>query len=207
MQTAMVVPSQPPAADQQADRAAAKQALRRLLRSARRDYVAGLRLDEQAELQSRLVDHLLPLLHGRHCLAIYAPMGSEIDPQMLMWHAGEAGIASAFPAFLDASSPMIFRSGRCAEDCPVGGVQPPHQAKQVEPDLVLVPLLAVDRSGNRLGQGGGHYDRALPALRANGARIIGVGWAVQLLDIALPAEPWDVRLDAFASPDGILEFK
>jgi 5-formyltetrahydrofolate cyclo-ligase len=206
MQTAMVVPSHPPAAEKQADRAAAKQALRRVLRSARRDYVAGLSLDEKAQLQSRLVDHLLPELAGRHYIAGYAPMGSEIDPAMLLWHAGNAGIDSAFPAFLDVSSPMIFRSGQCAEDCPVGGVQPPHQARTVDPDLVLVPLLAIDHTGNRLGQGGGHYDRALPALRERGARIIGVGWAMQLLDIALPAEPWDVPLDAFASPEGIQEF-
>jgi len=206
MQTAMVVPSQPPAADQQADRAAAKQALRRMLRVARKDYVAGLRLDEQAELQSRLVDVLLPELKGRRVVAGYSPVGSEIDATMLQWHAGNAMITSSYPAFATATSPMIFRGGQCGEDCPVGGVQPPPQARETVPDLVLVPLLAVDRSGNRLGQGGGHYDRALPALRARGARIIGVGWAMQLLDIALPAEPWDVRLDAFASPDGIVEF-
>ena len=180
--------------------------MRRILRAARRDYVAGLRLDEQAELQSRLVDHLLPEFRGRTCVAGYSPQGSEIDPQMLMWHAGNALISSAYPAFETAHSPMRFRSGQCAEDCPVGGVQPPHQAKLVEPDLVLVPLLAVDRTGNRLGQGGGHYDRALPALRAKGARIIGVGWSMQLLDTMLAAEPWDVPLDAFASPDGLKEF-
>ena len=201
MQTALVVPSPAPA-----EKPAAKQALRRILRAARRDYVAGLRLDEQAELQSRLVDHLLPLIRDRHCVAGYAPQGSEIDPTMLLWHAGNALIGSAYPAFLTASSTMIFRSGLCAEDCPVGGVQPPGHAKTVEPDFVIVPLLAADRAGNRLGQGGGHYDRALPALRDKGARIVGVGWAMQLLDSGLPTEPWDVRLDAFVSPDGMLEF-
>lgn len=204
MQTAMVVPS--PSSDSPHDRAAAKQALRRLYRVARREYVADLRLDEQAALQSQLVDVLLPELKGRRVVAGYAPMGSEIDPTMLLWHAGNAMIGSCYPAFHPATSPMMFRGGQCAEDSPVGGVQPPGQAAEVEPDLVLVPLLAVDRRGNRLGQGGGHYDRALPALRQRGARIIGVGWAMQLLDIALPAEPWDVRLDAFASPDGIMEF-
>ena len=201
LQTAIVVPSLP-----SVDKPAAKQALRRALRAARRDYVAGLQPDEQAELQSRLVEYLLPELRGRTCVAGYAPMGSEIDPQMLLWHAGNAGINIAYPAFADASSPMIFRSGQCAEDCPVGGVQPPPRAGTVEPDLILVPLLAVDRSGNRLGQGGGHYDRALPALRATGARIVGVGWAMQMLDTLLPVEPWDQSLDAFVSPQGIVEF-
>ena len=197
----MVVPSPAPP-----DPAAAKQAMRRLLRAARRDYVAGVPLEEVAALQSQLVDVLLPELAGVRVIAGYSPMGSEIDPSMLLWHAGNAMITTAFPAFDRADSPMTFRSGQCAQDCPVGGVQPPAQAKLVEPDLILVPLLAVDRTGTRIGQGGGHYDRALPALRAKGARVIGIGWAMQLLDTLLVADPWDVRLDAFASPDGLVEF-
>ena len=197
----MVVPSPAPP-----DPAAAKQAMRRLLRGARRDYVARLRLEEQAEFQSRLADVLLPELTRARVIAGYSPMGSEIDPSMLLWHAGNAMITTAFPAFDLADSPMTFRSGQCAEDCPVGGVQPPAQAKLVDPDLILVPLLAVDRTGTRLGQGGGHYDRALPALRAKGARVIGIGWSMQLLDTLLVADPWDVPLDAFASPDGLVEF-
>ena len=68
---------------------------------------------------------------------------------------------------------------------------------------MFVPLLAVDSRGNRLGQGGGHYDRALPALRDAGATIIGVGWAVQLVDGDLPIDPWDVPLDGFAAPEGV----
>ena len=202
LQTAIVVPSPAPF-----DSASAKQSLRRTTRAARRDYFAALGIEDRAALQSRLVDHLLPELAGRRCVAAYAPRGSEIDPQMLLWHAGNALIDGAYPAFADATSPMHFRSGHCAEDCPVGGAQPPHQAKIVEPDLVLVPLLAVDRTGHRLGQGGGHYDRALVELRAKGARIIGVGWAMQMLDTLLPAEPWDVRLDAFTSPVGLRNFR
>ncbi|MEO7786828.1 MAG: 5-formyltetrahydrofolate cyclo-ligase, partial [Sphingomicrobium sp.] len=156
--------------------------------------------------QSRLVDVLLPELQGRRVVAAYAPVGSEIDPTMLLWHAGNAMITAAYPAFDSATSPMIFRGGQCAEDCPVGGIQPPGQARIVEPDLVIVPLLAIDHAGNRLGQGGGHYDRTLPELREKGARVIGVGWTMQMLEIALPADPWDVPLDAFASPDGLVEF-
>jgi 5-formyltetrahydrofolate cyclo-ligase len=102
---------------------------------------------------------------------------------------------------------MIFRSGQYAEDCPVGGVQPPHQAKEVIPDLVLVPLLAIDPAGHRLGQGGGHYDRVLPALSAVGAMLIGVGWDLQRLDFLLPTDPWDVALDGFASPAGLEMFR
>ena len=77
----------------------------------------------------------------------------------------------------------------------------------VEPDVILVPLIAIDRRGTRLGRGKGHYDRSLGALRRKGARLIGVGWAVQLVAAAIPADPWDIPLDGFASPEGVTWFE
>jgi 5-formyltetrahydrofolate cyclo-ligase len=73
----------------------------------------------------------------------------------------------------------------------------------VQPDLVLVPLIAVDGLGTRLGRGKGHYDRALTRLKKSGARLIGVGWPIQRLTETIPRDAWDVPLDAFASPDGL----
>ncbi len=64
------------------------------------------------------------------------------------------------------------------------------------PDLVIAPLLAFDRSGARLGQGGGHYDRTLEGLRARGPLfVIGLAYAGQQID-AVPREPHDQCLDA-----------
>ena len=71
---------------------------------------------------------------------------------------------------------------------------------------MLVPLVAIDGHGTRLGQGKGHYDRVLANLREHGALLIGIGWQVQKLDATIPAEPWDVPLDGFASPDGLEMF-
>jgi 5-formyltetrahydrofolate cyclo-ligase len=87
----------------------------------------------------------------------------------------------------------------------LGGIpEPAADLPMVRPDLLLVPLLAVDRSGNRLGQGGGHYDRTLAALRATQPTIaIGLAWDVQLVD-AVAAEPWDQPLDAIATPSAFL---
>ena len=184
-----------------------KSDLRRSMRAARNSYVAGLGPDERAALQSRLAEILWPVAQSAGCIAGYAARGSEIDPTMLLRRAANAMIGLAYPAFASATAPMVFRSGQCAEDCPVGGVQPPHQAKEIEPDLVLVPLLAVDQHGNRIGQGGGHYDRALPALRAAGVPLIGIGWTMQRLDFALTPDPWDIPLDGFASPDGLELFR
>ena len=60
---------------------------------------------------------------------------------------------------------------------PFGIMQPKRSAPVVEPDLILVPLIAIDGQGTRLGRGKGHYDRALGRLRKTRARLIGLGWA------------------------------
>ena len=195
----MVVPSLTPDT--------AKPELRAALRSARKAFVAGLTFAERHDLEASLVEVLAPLLETTSMVAGYHAIGSEIDPQAALTWAGNHGISMALPAFVDANSTMIFRSGTCAEDGPHGIPQPPHQAKQVDPDLILVPLLAVDRDGVRIGQGGGHYDRVLGRLRFGGARIVGLGWAMQSVDFALPNDPWDVPLDGFASPAGLVMFR
>ena len=103
----------------------------------------------------------------------------------------------AFARFL-AGDP--YRGG------PFGILQPKLTAPPVEPDVILVPLIAVDRRGTRLGRGKGHYDRVLAPLRRKGARLIGVGWPLQRLKTEIPRDPWDVPLDGFASPDGLIFF-
>ena len=76
----------------------------------------------------------------------------------------------------------------------------------VEPDLILVPLIAIDERGTRLGRGKGHYDRALGRLRKTPAILIGVGWSMQKLADTIPADEWDVPLDGFACPDALTMF-
>ena len=193
----MVVPSPPIPADND------KALLRFEARRRRNVFVAGLSQVERDDLEAMLPDVLQPLIDKAGRVAAYHAVASEIDPARVLLRAMEWGCSAALPAFEHADGPMIFRSGQVAETGPHGIAQPPHQAKAIIPDLVLVPLLAVDRRGTRLGQGGGHYDRALPALRDAGATIIGIGWAMQLVDDDLPTEPWDVPLDGFASPEGV----
>ena len=199
-QTAKVVPSLP-------SNDIAKAELRLDARRRRLAYLAPLSLAERQELEEKLVIVLAPLLEKARIVAGYHAVGSEIDPLRALRWAGNHLVTTALPAFTGSDQPMIFRSGECAETGPHGIAQPPHQAAVVSPDLVLVPLLAVDGSGTRLGQGGGHYDRALPALCAAGATIIGLGWAMQRVEEQLPRDPWDVPLDGFASPSGLEMFR
>ena len=81
-------------------------------------------------------------------------------------------------------------------------LQPPADAEALAPDVVLVPLVLADRRGTRIGHGKGHYDRALAHLREGGGPVfaIGLAWESQISDEPIPADPWDMPLDAIATP-------
>jgi 5-formyltetrahydrofolate cyclo-ligase len=95
----------------------------------------------------------------------------------------------------------MFRQAPATEAGPWNVLQPPASAPALSPDVVLVPLVLGDRAGNRIGHGKGHYDRALSHLR-EGRTIftIGIAWEMQISAEPIPADPWDVPLDAIATP-------
>jgi len=184
-----------------------KEALRRAALDARKAFVATLSDAERARLEGQLARHLTSLLAGAAVVGGYAPMGSEISPAVAMEEARSVGAIVAFPAFDNPAKPFRFRAGDPLEAGPFGIMQPKRRAPEVEPDIVLVPLIAIDGRGTRLGRGKGHYDRALVRLKKSGARLVGVGWPLQLLPEIIPADEWDVPLDGFASPAGTTWFK
>jgi 5-formyltetrahydrofolate cyclo-ligase len=84
-------------------------------------------------------------------------------------------------------------------------LEPDANAPMVAPDLVLVPLIGATLAGQRLGQGGGYYDRTLARLRATGrVTALGLAWDAQIV-AALPADPWDEMLDWIATPTRLVE--
>ncbi len=183
-----------------------KDELRAELRARRRDYAASLAPDTRKALEQSLAAALEPLLFAASTVAAYFPMKAEVSALPALELAGSMGKTAALPFFADRDSRMTFRSGAAVDPGPWGILQPLPHAPVVSPDLLLIPLLGLDRSGNRIGMGKGHYDRTLPGLRQAGARLVGVGWPFQLLDEPLQPDPWDVPLDGFASPDGLVEF-
>jgi 5-formyltetrahydrofolate cyclo-ligase len=193
----MVVPSPFPGPD--------KASLRRKLRDWRRNHAASLLPETRAALEAELARVLQPLLFAARVIAAYQPMKDEISPLAALEQARAMGKQTALPAFAARDSRMTFRGGEASEPGPWGLLQPSLTEPPLVPDLVLVPLVACDPLGNRIGMGQGHYDRALSALRPN-ARLVGLGWEEQLLDDMFEAEPWDQPLDAFASPAGLTEF-
>ena len=158
---------------------------------------------EQQLLELRLSEVLDPLLGKSRITGGYCPMPNEISPLPAMEQAGRQGTILAYPAFSDHQSEIRFLAGEPAEPGPWSCFQPLLDSPEVFPDLVLVPLVAIDGHGTRLGQGKGHYDRVPPDLKRAGALLIGLGWDVQKLDAALEPEMWDVPMDGFCSPSGL----
>ncbi len=182
-----------------------KESLRADLRSRRRDYAASLAPETRKALEELLAEALEPWLFASRLVAAYQPMKAEISPLGALDRAQALGKATALPAFAARDSRMTFRAGEATEPGPWGLLQPPLSSPPVQPDLILIPLVGCDPSGNRIGMGQGHYDRALEGLRPR-AKLVGIGWEFQLLDMEIAADPWDQRLDAFASPAGVMEF-
>lgn len=176
-----------------------KVGLRAEMRARRRAFVAALAPDERRALLDALVRNLLTLLPADGIVASYSAMGDEVDPAGV---APALGSRLALPYFEHRRAPMSFRRAEGPlEDGPFRIPQPGTAAPAVRPDALIVPLIAADSARHRLGQGKGHYDRALAGLR--GSPAIGVAWDVQIID-HVPADPWDVALDHVVTPTRIL---
>ena len=180
--------------------------MRKAALEARKAFVRTLSDARRARLEQKLAEHLTSLCAGAKVVGGYAPLGSEISPLLATEEARAVGRIVAYPAFDHPSKPFKFRAGDPLTPGPFGIMQPKASAPVVVPDLIFVPLIAIDGRGARLGRGKGHYDRALISLKKTGARLVGVGWAMQRLAEFIPADKWDVPLHAFASPDGVEEF-
>ncbi len=179
----------------------AREALRAAARAARRAFVTGLAAPVRAALEGQLAARLAPLLPPDAVVATYAATATEIDPAPL-------DPLLARPCFprVAAGAGLGFHAAMRNQLRPgAHGIrEPAEDAPQVTPAIVLVPLLLFDASGGRLGQGGGHYDRALGALRRAGPVLaIGLAWDMQE-SAPLPLAEWDERLDIVATPTRLI---
>lgn len=176
-----------------------KKQLRRDLRAVRAAFVAGLGDSERTALLDDLRDIVIPRLPAEGVVAAYRAYGDEIDPLPLAQALDARRLA--YPHFRDRDAAMGFRLDIGEYDGgPFDIPQPPDHAPEIEPDILLVPLIGADPRCHRLGQGKGHYDRALSALSDRKSFLtIGLAWDVQIVD-EVPTDAWDVPLDAIATP-------
>src|SRR6202035_878242 len=143
-------------------------------------------------------------------VSAYSPIRSEIDPAPLMRALGAQGARLALPAVLARGKALAFRAWSPNDRLllgPLGILEPSPAAAEVIPDLMLVPLAAVDRAGQRIGYGAGHYDYTLAHLRKL-KHIIAIGLAFAAQEIvAVPALPHDVALDYVLTETEALDFR
>ncbi len=133
-----------------------------------------------------------PVISGFH------PYQSEISTLPLLARLKAEGWITALPVVIAKATPLTFRAWAPGEAL-VSGIWdiqvPPETSPEVVPDVLLVPLLAFDPQGYRLGYGGGFYDRTLALLRArNPVVAIGIGFAGQAVD-SVPHDGLDQRVD------------
>jgi 5-formyltetrahydrofolate cyclo-ligase len=187
--------------------AAEKAALRAEGRRRRLDAARRL-----ADAPARLAAHVAGAvaLPPKSVVSGYVAMPDEIDPAPLLADLRARGHLTALPVVVARDAPLAFRAwapGEPLEPGVLGIPAPIVAAPVVVPHLMLVPLVAFDAAGRRLGQGGGFYDRTLAGLRAGGAPLVALGVAFSVQEFpALPAEPFDEPLDGIATEEGIRWF-
>ena len=186
------------------DANASKQRLR-AGRLAARDAIP---VAERIEKSLQLADHglaTIPVSPG-DIVSGFLPIRSEMDLRPLMAGLRQHGARICVPVILDKEQ-IAFRElvpGAPLVDCGFGTSAPGPDAAELEPDIMLVPVAAFDATGQRIGYGGGYYDRAIARFREKGLqpRLIGIAFDCQEV-ASVPAEPHDVRLPAVLTESGL----
>jgi 5-formyltetrahydrofolate cyclo-ligase len=138
----------------------------------------------------------------------YSPLKSEISPLPLMRRVADAGAQLALPVVSGRGTPLIMRAWSFGEALGSGvwGIREPKpEAPEVFPDILIVPLLAFDRRGQRIGYGAGYYDMTIARLRALKTIIaLGIAFAVQETE-EVPSTPRDAPLDLVLTEQGVVD--
>jgi 5-formyltetrahydrofolate cyclo-ligase len=156
-----------------------------------------------------LAAQFLRVIEPGRVISGYAPIGNEIDIVPLLALLAVRGITLALPVVRKATRILEFRvwsPGEMLEPGVFGTRHPSLDSKIVTPDMLLVPMLAFDDTGHRLGYGGGYYDATLQSLRAAGpVTAVGCAFAAQRV-ASLPVESNDQRLDWLVTEQDALRF-
>ena len=196
------MPPLPPSSEHIADSSVFRAALRGEKLAARMSLGADSRLALSARIEAHLLQLLTPL--APRTLAYCASVRGEFDAQALVSLLIERGWRAAMPIVEAPDAPMSFRhwTPGVAMNVDRYGIPIPAEGEAVTPDIVLLPLVAFDRQGFRLGYGGGYFDRTLAALVPRPLSI-GVGFELARVEDIRPQQH-DIRLDAIVTEAGIV---
>ena len=175
------------------------------MRQRRAEVVAARGPQLAAALADQGLEFAAPA--ARAVVSAFASMADELDTGPLLQRLHAQGLRLCLPVMQGKAAPLLFRawSPGDAMTSALWGIQEPQNDKPVlEPDVFLVPLLAFDRRGWRLGYGGGFFDRTLKAARAVRS-VVAVGLALVEAEVdAVPHLDYDQRLDWVLTPSGPL---
>lgn len=180
-----------------------KHELRRAMKAKR----ASLSDEGRREAAEAVVAHLVGMGgRNRQPVALYHPVGCEFDTGPLAHYLRNQLQQIALPVVVEEGAPLVFRLWGANDQLEVGAYDimvPPDRGLSIVPEIIIIPLLAFDDTGTRLGYGGGYYDRTLANLRAkHSISAIGLAYDFQQVD-DLPVEAHDQPLDRILTPSGL----
>ena len=140
----------------------------------------------------------------------FSPLRTEINPLPLLRKLAAGGATLALPVVDGRCKPLIMRSyafGQALNEGVWGIREPKDDAPEVDPDILIVPLAAFDRRGNRIGYGAGYYDMTIKRLRSRKPVIaVGIAYAAQEVP-EVPTTPRDERLDLVLTEHEVIDFR
>jgi 5-formyltetrahydrofolate cyclo-ligase len=185
---------------------------RRLRDSARRRRraIAAEAVAAGDGLADRFLEASDRILGGRRdpIVSAYWPLPDEMDTRALIGRLQDLGYTCCLPVVAQPNAPLVFRRWRRDEPMEDGLFDTRHpaaDAPELTPDVLLVPMLAFDADGYRLGYGGGYYDRTLAGLRSRATPVaVGIAYAGQRVD-RVPRDELDEPLDWVVTESGVIE--
>jgi len=140
----------------------------------------------------------------------FMPLKNEINPLPLMRKLADAGARLALPVVVGRGKPLVMRGWQWGEPLVAGvrGIrEPAPEAPEVQPDILLVPLLAFDRGGHRIGYGAGYYDLTIAQSRARKPIVaVGIAFAAQEVE-TVPRTAFDAQLDLVLTENETIDLR
>lgn len=159
------------------------------------------------EATDHLIADILKPMKKEPLIAVYWPIGNEFDTKRLLETLAQRHIKTALPRVSIDGNGLYFHKwqwGEPLENSKFSLSEPYNDISTLcSPNIIIMPLLAFDDTGTRLGYGAGHYDRTL---EGHDVFKIGIAFDEQKTDIPLPSFEHDIKMDAILTPSGLLRF-
>lgn len=171
----------------------------------------ALTVEQRVAAAQAVAAHKIPFEVAPGCVVSgYAPIRGELDPTPLMQNLAARGARLALPVIMARGKTLSFRAWSPDDKLTMGALgilEPSPAAEELLPDIMLVPLAAFDRTGHRIGYGGGYYDYTFSHLRET-KHVLGVGLAFAVQETKIvPALAHDVALDYVLTEQKVFNFR